>query len=234
MLALLLLLFDVFDRMLRKAPQETLRVPWASVVVLLVACFAWFQSLPLFSIDGSSGLSPNSVQIQRWFLGYPNPKIAAMFKVDDVGMSTPPSAIDFPDRKLAISIEPLHTRAAVPAMVMAAVMIWLGAVGFKEQKWQLALMILMTFLGIVVGLLGMLDILSWNRAAIQLYRVGPRLVYSFQGTAVAAFLLSVLPHRSAYRRGLSIAPVKRITAMPTPVKARHFASCAYSKTHWLS
>ncbi len=168
MLALLLLLFDVFDRMLRKAPQETLRVPWASVVVLLVACFAWFQSLPLFSIDGSSGLSPNSVQIQRWFLGYPNPKIAAMFKIDDVGMSTPPSAIDFPDRKLAISIEPLHTRAAVPAMVMAAVMIWLGAVGFKEQKWQLALMILMTFLGIVVGLLGMLDILSWNRAAIQL------------------------------------------------------------------
>jgi hypothetical protein len=165
---LLLFCFDLLDRYIRRTSFETLRVPAASLLFLAIAAFAYIQSLALFPIASSSTSSPNSIQIQRWFLGQPNTELAEKFAISESESTPISNKAEFESRRLALSIEPLHSRAAVPSLAMVAAMIWLGAVAFQQVRWQMSLMIVVTILGLTVGILGMLDILAWNRREIQI------------------------------------------------------------------
>jgi O-Antigen ligase len=142
-------------------------VPSLSICFLAVAAFAWFQSVPIFSIDGN-GWAPSTVQIQRWFLGYPNQDLDTRFAASKV--NSPPETLESSDEsatnRLAISVEPLHTRAAVTGLVMVALMIWLGAIGFYELRWQLFALIALTLHGVAMGILGLAFVLSWNQQNI--------------------------------------------------------------------
>jgi O-Antigen ligase len=143
-------------------------IPGLSVCFLVVAAFAWIQSVPIFSVEGE-GWAPNTIQIQRWFLGYPNRELDERFAA--TALAQLPDVIEEFDEpktssRLALSVEPLHTRAGITGLVMVALMIWLGAVGFAEARWQLVAMIVLTLLGVAMGVLGLAFVLSWNQQNI--------------------------------------------------------------------
>jgi hypothetical protein len=109
---------------------------------------------------------PQTIQLQRWFLGESNPAIAQRLGLTDQaeasGNAVTGGAIEgLP--KLALSVEPLHTRAAVAGLVMSALMVWIGATCFSTPRWQLVAMVTLTLLGTVVGVFGLIHILSWSQ-----------------------------------------------------------------------
>ncbi len=149
--------------------QDTSRVmfPSLSVVFLCLAAYGWGQSIPFFSVDSSGGRAPASVELQRWFLGTSNPDLDAKFQTT---ANVPASTTDIPESeawaaeaKLALSVEPLHTRAAVGGLAVVALMIWIGATAFQTRYSQLALMIFMSIMGVIFGLIGIAHVLSWER-----------------------------------------------------------------------
>lgn len=151
----------------KSATKTNTAIPGLSICFLAVAAFAWFQSIPIFSIQENSW-APNTVQIQRWFLGNPNPDLDARFAASQI--EPPPEALEAADEsatnRLALSVEPLHTRAAITGLVMVSLMIWLGAVGFCDLRWQLFALIALTLHGVAMGVLGLAFVLSWNQQNI--------------------------------------------------------------------
>ncbi len=143
-------------------------VPGLSICFLVVAAYAWIQSVPLFPVEGG-GWAPNTIQIQRWFLGYPNPDLDKRFAATEL-VQLPDAVNEFdepkPSSRLALSVEPLHTQAGIAGLVMVSLMIWLGAVGFADTRWQLVSLIVMTLLGVAMGVLGLAFVLSWNQLNI--------------------------------------------------------------------
>ncbi len=140
--------------------------PALSILFLGLASYAWVQSIPFFSVDSPGGWVPASVKIQRWFLGTPNTGLDARFNTTaSVLTATSEQRLTetWADAKLALSVEPLHSRAAVGGMAMVSVMIWIGATAFQTRRTQLAVMILMTIMGLVFGLIGLAHVLSWER-----------------------------------------------------------------------
>jgi tetratricopeptide (TPR) repeat protein len=159
-----------------------LAAPWLTLTLLAAACYAFVQSIPYFDgVSSKADSAPASVQIQRWFLGVPNASLDERFgiSVTNVAESTSKSesgsgsendligqADELIDRhpfRLAISIEPLHTRAAIGSLVLAAVMVWIGSVCFTSPKWQISLVLVISVLGIVIGMLGLAHALSWQK-----------------------------------------------------------------------
>lgn len=173
----LLLAMEYLRAFLKKQSSGKLRMPVASGVFLAVAAFAYLQSLPAFGLNGSGFLTPNTVAIQRWFLGEENAKIAKRIGAIDSGTETAvpgPDPIasassDSPAIRLGLSIEPLHTRAAIPSLAMIAVVIWIGSVGFANPRWHLVALILLTGLGLLVGLSGLAQVLSWNQTDTNIF-----------------------------------------------------------------
>jgi O-antigen ligase len=62
--------------------------------------------------------------------------------------------------QLAISVEPVHTRAALGSILVAASMIWLGSVAFGQASAQKVLFAVMSILGLAVGCLGFIQAIS--------------------------------------------------------------------------
>ena len=117
-----------------------LALPAASMVLLSIAFFGWLQGASLFSVEDTKGWSPPSVEIQRWFLGNSDPQLDQRF---GTAANLAPTSLDTPSRvawpvdaKLAMSVEPLHTRAAVGGMTMVALMVWIGAAAFSTRGAQ--------------------------------------------------------------------------------------------------
>ncbi len=153
-----------------------LSAPWLTLTLIFAACYAFVQSIPYFDgVPSKTDSAPASVQIQRWFLGLPNASLDEGFGITEknVAASTSKSendlvtqdneGIDRHPFRLAVSIEPLHTRAAIGSLVLAAVMVWIGSVCFTSPKWQISLVLVITVLGIVIGMLGLAHALSWQR-----------------------------------------------------------------------
>jgi O-antigen ligase len=146
--------------------SEDFRLPAVSAILLAGALFASLQAIPWFSPHGPSSWAPRTIQLQRWFLGESNPAIAQQLRLADQaeasGHAIAGGAIEgLP--KLALSVEPLHTRAAVAGLAMSALMVWIGATCFSTPRWQLVAMVTLTVLGTLVGVFGLIHILSWSQ-----------------------------------------------------------------------
>jgi len=145
---------------------QFLSIPSLSFLFLGLAAFSWLQAFPAFSIEGG-GWAPKSVQLQRWFLGQPDAQLDQRFGATSnaplfdaaISDSNGPRR----DTKLALSVEPLHSRAAIGALATIAVMIWLGSAGFRSQNWQIGLLIFVTCLGVAMGLIGLANALAWEK-----------------------------------------------------------------------
>ena len=165
-----LLSIEYLRRFWANLETDSLAIPSLSYLALGIAAFAWFQAIPAFTIDGKGGWAPASVEIQRWFLGVPNDKLDARF-FGAISPNDNPVVSDdahnlltaYPDAGLALSIEPLHTRAAIGSLATIAVMIWLGSVAFRTENWRLAFLIFLTLLGVVIGLFGLASAISWEK-----------------------------------------------------------------------
>ncbi len=153
-----------------------LAAPWLTLTLLSAAGYAFVQSIPYFDgVPSKADSAPASIQIQRWFLGAPNSALDERLGVSATNVAEATAependlvakadeGIDRQPFKLAISIEPLHTRAAIGSLVLAAVMVWIGAVCFTSPKLQISLVLVITVLGIVIGMLGLAHALSWQK-----------------------------------------------------------------------
>ena len=162
-----LLTFELLRRFWKKSETKTLTPPPYVGIALGIAAFGWLQAVPVFSVNSNGKeWAPASVQIQRWFLGFPNSKLDARFHSDGKlpeRSEASDTSILFSESKLALSVEPLHSRAAVGGLAMLAVMVWLGSAGFRSPGWQLTLLIFMTILGLTLGILGLANALSWEK-----------------------------------------------------------------------
>jgi tetratricopeptide (TPR) repeat protein len=163
----MLMVCEILRRLWLKQEISKLSMPWLSVVFLGLASYGCVQAIPLFSVESKTGWTPPSVAIQRWFLGVPNTDLDTRFATLPNGPSetSPMSSTKpwFEDAKLSLSIEPMHSRAAVGGLAMVSLMIWIGATAFQTRRSQLALLIFMSTMGVAIGLVGLAHVLSWNR-----------------------------------------------------------------------
>ncbi len=143
-----------------------LSVPWLTWLFFAVALFAFIQSSSIFSWQGK-GFAPSSVSMQRWALGLAEAPQSMSGKVlpfprspaADSDTETIPVPCDLKDvpeaeRRLAWSVEPLHTRGAVAALLLCGLFVWLGRMAFSGSKKQLWLFGGMTAIGIVIACVG--------------------------------------------------------------------------------
>jgi hypothetical protein len=161
-----LMVCELVRRHWRNQETSPLAMPWLSIVFLGLASYGCVQSIPYFSVQAKEGWVPPSVAIQRWFLGVPNAELDARFRT--LPNSPESAALTsnepwFEDAKLSLSIEPMHSRAAVGGLAMVSLMIWIGATAFQTRRSQLALMMFMSIMGVAIGLVGLAHVLSWNR-----------------------------------------------------------------------
>jgi len=154
-----------------------LAVPALALTLFFSAGYAYVQSIPLYDgMPSKSGSIPASIRIQRWFLGSEDVSMDARFgivtstkietnseKSEETEAKNSTNGIDRQPFRLTLSIEPLHTRAAIGSLVLAATMIWIGAVCFTSPKWQISLLIVVALLGILIGMLGVAHVLSWQK-----------------------------------------------------------------------
>lgn len=170
------LLLNILLRLWSPNVGPRLSVPWLTLTLIFAACYAFTQSIPYFDgVPSKADSAPASIQIQRWFLGLPNASLDERFgvsasnvvdsnsKSENDLVAQADGGIDRHPFQLSISIEPLHTRAAIGSLVLAAVMVWIGSVCFTSPKWQISLVLVITLLGIVFGMLGLAHALSWQK-----------------------------------------------------------------------
>jgi len=162
------LLLNVLIRFWSPAIGPKLAVPALALILLFAACYAFVQSIPYFDgVPSQADSAPATIRIQRWFLGVPDASLDKRFSLSASTQTDSDSlsdeGIDRHPFRLAMSIEPLHTRAAIGSLVLAAVMVWIGSVCFTSPKWQISLVLVVTILGIVIGMLGLAHALSWQK-----------------------------------------------------------------------
>lgn len=154
--------------------SSDLRVPWLTWLFLACGVFAWVQSSPIFTWQGTE-LAPPSVQLQRWALGLaeaPNAMQASVFKTlspksadgSSSGSEVPCDLKNVPEseRTLAWSIEPLHTRGAAMALFLCGLFVWVGRIVFSESNKQLWLYGTLTLTGILIACLGIQGAISYQ------------------------------------------------------------------------
>lgn len=139
------------------------------LVWLLVAlgCFALLQTPQRFGWDAASGYSPPSVQLQRWALGSspPPPAIVGDLVQPQVLSTRVPgepcclSQVPETARRLALSVEPVTTRAASASLFLASLLVWVGNSLFSRKSSYPWLLSVLTILGVLVGLFGILNVL---------------------------------------------------------------------------
>lgn len=146
------------------------RVPWLTWLFFAFGLFAFAQSLPVFSWQGN-GYAPPSVHLQKWALGItraPNAiekDILTKTAVSDNASSSndlPCDLRNIPagDQTLSISVEPLHTRAAFPSLLLCGMLVWVGRMVFSEPKKQLWLFGALTLIGVAIAFVGIQGAIS--------------------------------------------------------------------------
>ncbi|MFY7878292.1 MAG: hypothetical protein ACOVQM_22735, partial [Pirellula sp.] len=148
------------------------RIPWLSWVFFGLGGLAWVQSQGVFSWEPSM-LSPPSVAVQRWALGVAEAPAALgqhlLTSPQEVNANDSDSKIlcdlqDIPQEKrfLAWSIEPMHTKAAMAAMFLCGLLIWVGTMVFSEPLHQLCLFGVMTLGGVLIACFGIQCAISYQ------------------------------------------------------------------------
>jgi hypothetical protein len=127
----------------------------------------------MFSAHSSDASWIPSVNIQRWALGESEDRaIQSSLLLDDFDRSgsQPPCDSSGIETDLAWSVESLHTRGAIGALVICALMTWCGAVFFSSRNGQLTLLIGLTSIGVFVACFGFLGAYSYqSENALGLY-----------------------------------------------------------------
>ena len=151
-----------------------LRIPWLTWLFFLFGFVAFVQSLSMYSWQGS-GIAPASVQVQRWALGLTSaPKSLQsnlLMTSNEASPDESKALMDVPcdlksvpesDRRLAWSIEPLHTRGAVASLLLCGLFVWVGRLAFSDAKKQLWLFGTLTGIGIVIACVGIQGAVSYR------------------------------------------------------------------------
>ena len=151
-----------------------LSIPWLTWLFFLFGFVAFVQSLSMYSWQGS-GIAPASVQVQRWALGLTSaPKSLQSNLLVTSNEASPDESkarMDVPcdlksvpesDRRLAWSIEPLHTRGAVASLLLCGLFVWVGRLAFSDAKKQLWLFGTLTGIGIVIACVGIQGAVSYR------------------------------------------------------------------------
>ncbi len=148
-------------------------VPWLTWLFFAVAFFAFLQSVSVFSWQGK-GFVPSSVSMQRWALGLEEAPQAIAGSVlpsassaasATAGVSSVPcdlKEVPEAERRLAWSVEPLHTRGGVAALVLCGLFVWLGRMAFTGSSKQLWLFGAMTAIGILIACVGVQGAVSYR------------------------------------------------------------------------
>jgi hypothetical protein len=99
--------------------------------------------------------------MQRWALGLTPPpsQIESMVPKfqSEVSPEKPPSdleSIDETDKRLAISVEPMHTRASASSLFICAILVWAGSCVFGSSKGHFYLFGVLTIAGGMIGIFG--------------------------------------------------------------------------------
>lgn len=148
------------------------RVPWLTWVLFAFGLFAFAQSLPVFSWQGK-GYAPPSVHLQRWTLGISSAPSAIEKGIltkttisENVSNaeSLPCDLQNIPaeDQTLSVSIEPLHTRAAFPSLLLCGLLVWVGRMVFSEPNKQIWLFGALTLIGVTIAFVGIQGALSYK------------------------------------------------------------------------
>ena len=160
-------------KLLRKS--EFPRVPLLSWLFVGLAIYSFLQSEAVFD-RGSDSIAPPSVALQKWGLGEGEVELAdgRMMLADFVrpDSNTPCDAANSQATKLAWSIEPLHTRGAVGALLICALMTFCGATLFSDKQGQVTLLVAITGIGVAVACFGFLGAYSYRSENILGLRTG--------------------------------------------------------------
>ena len=149
-------------------------VPWLTWLFFLFGAFAFLQSRPVYSWLGQE-MAPSSVHMQRWVLGLSEapksyqatllttPK-AGDLETTEANTSVPCDLKQVPEseRKLAWSIEPLHTRGAAISLFLCGLFVWIGRMVFTDSIKQLWLFSAMTLIGILIACVGIQGAISYQ------------------------------------------------------------------------
>jgi O-Antigen ligase len=174
-----------------------LAVPWLTWVFIGLGVFAWIQSRPMFTWQGSE-LAPPSIQVQRWALGLTVPSNAAppsMLKreqsqnADSSPGYVPCDLKNVPEseRTLAWSIEPLHTRGAAMSLFLCGLFVWIGRIVFSDSQKQLWLFGALTLTGILISCIGIQGAISYNSLNFLGLRTGSSFATFFSKNSAGGF-----------------------------------------------
>jgi O-antigen ligase len=138
-------------------------VPWPAFIFVVIALWATLQSIAMYSIEGSD-TGPNSVGIQRLFLGEDVPSIAAKLNIETSEAASNNQLLpdELKSHKLAWSIEPLHTKGAIGMLALIAALIWFGHAYFSSKNGLLYLLATITIMGVAIAMFGIAGLLSWS------------------------------------------------------------------------
>lgn len=151
------------------------RIPALSWLFVALAAYSFLQSGAVFNRSGNM-LAPPSVALQSWGLGEGEVTLAdgRMMLADFVrpDSNAPCDATHSESTKLAWSVEPLHTRGAIGALLVCALMIFCGTTLFSDKQGQVTLFIAITTMGVAVACFGFLGAYSYRSENILGLRTG--------------------------------------------------------------
>jgi len=154
--------------------SRDLSIPWLTWLFFFLGAMAFLQSSPIFSWQGNE-IAPRSVQLQRWALGLsdaPSSMQKTLYTTSnqpdrdgtDLISKVPCDLKNVPDaeRKLAWSIEPLHTRGAAVSLMLCGLFVWMGRAVFSNASKQLWLFGTLTLIGMLIACVGVQGAISYQ------------------------------------------------------------------------
>ena len=151
-----------------------LSIPWLTWLFFSIGALAFIQSSPIFSWQGVDVVPP-SVELQRWTLGLSTPPTSIQDVLyttskrqspdkSDLAQKVPCDLKNVPEaeRKLALSIEPLHTRGAAVSLLLCGLFVWVGRVVFSDSRKQVWLFGALTLIGLMIACVGIQGAISYK------------------------------------------------------------------------
>lgn len=172
---------------------EIPNLPVASWFLLSLFAIAAYQTSSQYDLLDSPN-APPSVQVQRWALGVtsaPSPIDGYTIEPDSfVANQIPCDLQKVSASPLTRSIEPLHSRGAMMAILLSALLCWCGAAHFSTRQGQLLLFLTITITGVAVAAFGIQGALSYKETNVLGLRTGSSFA-SFQSKNSAGGYLNV-------------------------------------------
>lgn len=145
--------------------REIPKVPAISWLFLGLATYSLVQGLEVFPRD-YEGSVPSSIAIQKWALGEGvepfNQRLLLLRSSGSPSTDLPCDAPRSEFERLALSIEPLHTRGAAIALLLCAAFAFVGSAFFTSRREHFALLAAIAIVGGAVACFGFLGAYSYR------------------------------------------------------------------------